>query len=98
VADHALRLLYDPVARSVETYRWRDDALERVDLTSELPEDAERLRALADEYLERRPSEGVVREVELDELELGQLRALGYAIDDEPPPSPRDARGPMESP
>lgn len=96
VADDTFRLLYDPVARTTRTYRWRNDPLEQVDVTAEVPDAADRLRARADQYLDRRPSDEAVRKVELDELKLGQLRALGYAIEDEPP-SPKEVREPKES-
>ena len=45
------------------------------------PSVAERLRAEADRYLASRPAwEGETKPLELDELQLNQLRALGYAV------------------
>jgi hypothetical protein len=44
------------------------------------PETLKRLRAAADRYLEQKPPWGETPTRELDELELNQLRALGYAI------------------
>jgi arylsulfatase A-like enzyme len=44
------------------------------------PEVLERLRAVADAYLETVPPWGEAPKREIDELELGQLRALGYAV------------------
>jgi hypothetical protein len=45
------------------------------------PEIAARLRAEADRYLASRPVwEGETEPLELDELQLNQLRALGYAV------------------
>ena len=38
------------------------------------------MRKRADEYLEERPSWGQTPTRELDELELNQLKALGYQI------------------
>ena len=44
------------------------------------PEVLARLREVADEYLEESPAWGDAPTREIDELELNQLRALGYAI------------------
>jgi hypothetical protein len=46
------------------------------------PEQAERLRALADAYLNEAPAPWAkqTQTLELDELQLNQLRALGYAV------------------
>jgi len=58
------------------------DALELHDLLDERPEVAERLRALARSHLESPPAPwgAEVPTLELDELQLNQLRALGYAL------------------
>ena len=40
----------------------------------------EKLSKAADEYLELQPTWGKVPSKTLSELELGQLRALGYAV------------------
>jgi arylsulfatase A-like enzyme len=58
----------------------RDDPGELRDRAADDPETLERLRQLADRYLAARPSWGDPPTRELDELELNQLRALGYAI------------------
>ncbi len=58
------------------------DALELHDLLEERPELAERLRALARSHLESPPAPwgAEVPTLEIDELQLNQLRALGYAL------------------
>jgi len=58
----------------------RDDPGELRDRAAEQPETLERLRQIADRYLELRPSWGDAPTREIDELELNQLRALGYQI------------------
>jgi arylsulfatase A-like enzyme len=64
--------LYD---RSVDLY-------EQVDIGDEQPEVRDRLTALVEEYLERPPPDWESGEdVELDEQQLEQLRALGYAVE-----------------
>ena len=56
------------------------DAAELEDLSEEEIEDLARLRALADAYLDSEPEWGAAPTRELNELELNQLRALGYAV------------------
>jgi arylsulfatase A-like enzyme len=57
------------------------DALERRDVIEENPEVAARLRGLAESYLESTPPWGTeTPTLELDEIQLNQLRALGYAV------------------
>jgi len=57
------------------------DARERDNRLAEEPAVAERLRAETDRYLASRPVwEGETQPLELDELQLNQLRALGYAV------------------
>jgi arylsulfatase A-like enzyme len=58
----------------------RSDPRELEDRAEEDPEALARLRKLADAYLESVPPWGEVPKRELDELELNQLRALGYAV------------------
>ena len=59
-----------------------DDALELRDVLEARPEAAERLRALARAHLESPPAPwgAEVPTLEMDELQLNQLRALGYAL------------------
>jgi arylsulfatase A-like enzyme len=56
------------------------DPLERRDLLAERPQDAARLRALADAYLASPPAWKPEPPLEIDEMQLNQLRALGYAV------------------
>ena len=58
------------------------DPQEQQNLLQSDPQAGDSLRALIDEYLENAKSPwGVApREVELDEMRLEQLRALGYVI------------------
>jgi arylsulfatase A-like enzyme len=56
------------------------DPSELEDRADEEPEVLERLRALADAYLETTPPWGEAPTRDIDELELNQLRALGYSI------------------
>jgi len=58
----------------------RGDPRELRDRAAEEPETLERLRALADEYLEMQPSWGEAPTREISELELNLLRALGYRL------------------
>jgi arylsulfatase A-like enzyme len=66
-----------------ELYDRAADPTEQHDLAAADPESAKRLRALVDDYAKdaRAPWGESPREVELDELRLNQLRALGYVID-----------------
>jgi arylsulfatase A-like enzyme len=59
-----------------------NDAAELQNLLEERPEAAERLRALARSHLESPPAPWAseVRTLEMDEIQLDQLRALGYAL------------------
>lgn len=56
------------------------DRAELSNLASEQPERVDRLRAIAEAHLQEKPSWGEAPKRELDEMELNQLRALGYAI------------------
>jgi arylsulfatase A-like enzyme len=58
----------------------RRDPAELEDISGQEAETVERLRAAADAYLETEPEWGEVPTRELGELELNQLRALGYAL------------------
>ena len=73
---------FDPATdfRSEELFSHRDPG-ELENRIRQEPETAERLRAVAAEYLERTPAwESGVKSVEVDHLERNQLRALGYSI------------------
>jgi arylsulfatase A-like enzyme len=66
-----------------ELYDRASDPTEQHDLAASDSESVERLRALVDDYAkDARPPWGEPpREVELDELRLNHLRALGYVVD-----------------
>jgi arylsulfatase A-like enzyme len=65
-----------------EIFDARGDALELHNLLEKRPELAERLRALAHSHLEGPPAPWAeeVMTLEMDEMQLNQLRALGYAL------------------
>jgi arylsulfatase A-like enzyme len=56
------------------------DPAELKNLSEEDPETTERLRGIADRYIESDPAWGEAPTREIDELERNHLRALGYAI------------------
>jgi arylsulfatase A-like enzyme len=56
------------------------DPREMHDRSKQEPETLERLRGIADSSVEVSPAWGAAPTRELDELELNQLRALGYAV------------------
>jgi arylsulfatase A-like enzyme len=56
------------------------DPTEVIDRASERPDDVARLRAIADGYLATPPRWGAAPRREIEEFELNQLRALGYAV------------------
>jgi hypothetical protein len=57
-----------------------EDPSELENLLGQKPEDAAALRALAAEYLARTPPWSTPETLELNELQLNQLRALGYSL------------------
>ena len=65
-----------------ELYDRTGDEPEKRNLLEERPEVAERLRGLVRDYLESPPPPwgGPAPSLEMDEMQLNQLRALGYAI------------------
>ena len=58
----------------------RVDPKELVEVSKDEPEAMERLRERADAYLKVTPEWGDAPERDINELELNQLRALGYAV------------------
>jgi choline-sulfatase len=62
-------------------YDRTDDPREQVDVGEDEPEVLARLQAFADEYLERPPAPWTASDVELDDAQLEQLRALGYDVE-----------------
>jgi arylsulfatase A-like enzyme len=59
------------------------DPPELLDIAESEPEVVETMSALVDDYLEKPPApwDEAAPEIELDDMELNQLRALGYKID-----------------
>ncbi len=64
----------------VELYRLAEDPEERNDLAEDRPEVVARLLARVEAAVAGEPLPGARHEVELDDLRLQQLRALGYVI------------------
>jgi arylsulfatase A-like enzyme len=62
------------------SFRLRRDPREARDIARERPEIADRLRRLAEAHLSSSSALGPVPRLELDEMELNQLRALGYKV------------------
>ncbi len=66
--------------RREQLFDSQGDPGELEDRAADNPEVLERLRSVAEAYLETTPAWGDAPTREIDELELNQLRALGYAI------------------
>jgi hypothetical protein len=62
-------------------YDRTNDPREQVDVGQDQPEVLARLQALVDGYLERPPAPWSASDVELDDAQLEQLRALGYDVE-----------------
>jgi arylsulfatase A-like enzyme len=58
-----------------------NDPSENVDISEDEPEVLARLQAYVDEYLERPQAPWTASDVELDDMQLQQLRALGYDVE-----------------
>jgi arylsulfatase A-like enzyme len=82
VADGSHRYVRSEEAGRVveQLFDARLDPLELEDRADTEPAELERLRAVADAYLEESPPWGAAPTRDIDELELNQLRALGYAL------------------
>jgi arylsulfatase A-like enzyme len=84
VTDGPLRYVRVPDGAEVteELFDSSSDAHELRNLAEERPEEVERLRVLAQQYIEKTdsPWEDRATPLEMDEMQLNQLRALGYAI------------------
>ena len=64
-------------------YDVKSDKAEFINIASEVPIVLNHLQSAAREYLKlETPWEGGAPEIELDEMSLRQLRALGYSIED----------------
>jgi arylsulfatase A-like enzyme len=64
----------------VELYEHATDPTEQRNLVEERPEEVERLRAEAEQVIAVEPPWGETPKIELDEMYLEQLRALGYVV------------------
>ena len=62
-------------------YDLRQDSGEESDVAEENPEIADDLRAALDEYEQQGPVFDSVPQIELNDMELRQLRALGYVVE-----------------
>ncbi len=82
VADGTLRYVRatNRGQRVEQLFDARHDPAELHDRAAEDPDELERLRTIADAYLETVPAWGKAPTREIGELELNHLRALGYAI------------------
>ena len=82
VRDGSLRYVRMPSndAPSEELFDAARDPRELEDLSAEQPDALARLRAVADDYLASHPRWGEAPRRKIDELELNQLRALGYQV------------------
>jgi choline-sulfatase len=82
VRDGSLRYvrLPDTPAPLEQLFEIEGDPTEVNDRASERPDDVARLRAIADGYLSTSPNWGAAPRREIEEFELNQLRALGYAV------------------
>jgi hypothetical protein len=73
-----------------ELYDVVEDPGELRDLAAGEPDVVQHLQVLVQEYLEQpEPSWGGPSTVTLDDMELNQLRALGYVVDPHAPPEER---------
>ncbi len=72
-----LKLIRDDQGR-VELYDLSSDPHERTDVSTERPQDVERLSNALDTWLRSRETARTLGEVEMDEETLEELRALGY--------------------
>ena len=63
-----------------ELFNTSEDPAELEDRVADETERAERMRTLADNYLEEAPPWDIPDILEIDEIQLNQLRALGYSL------------------
>jgi arylsulfatase A-like enzyme len=83
VAEDGLRYvsIRGGAGRREDLFDAKSDPAELHDLSAERPEEATRLRTVADEYLKQVPVwDSAPPTLEMDEIQLNQLRALGYAL------------------
>ena len=84
VREGSYRLIHDVADSELDRlYDVKSDRGEFTNIAAELPDTLAKLRDRATLYLQgETPWEGGAPEIELDELHLRQLRALGYSIED----------------
>lgn len=83
VTDGPVRYVVEETLQGRRVERLFDaavDSAELKDVSKQQPETLSRMRSLAEDYLATEPHFGEAPSRELSELELNQLRALGYAI------------------
>jgi arylsulfatase A-like enzyme len=81
VSDGSLRLYHQSGSpQDDELYDLARDPREQRDLRADRPDEAARLRTIADAHLRGKPPWGAAPQLELDEMELNNLRALGYKL------------------
>ena len=82
VTEDRWRLIYQGTDRPLELFDKEADPREQRSVASEQPDVAEALRQKAEAYLLRSdaPWPDETLSVEIDDMELNQLRALGYGI------------------
>jgi len=81
VADGFRYVMADlPGGRREELFDSRRDERELVDVIDEHPEQVERFRGLVETYLAGEPAWDQAPDLEIDEVQLNQLRALGYQV------------------
>ncbi len=82
VTEDEQRLIWHEHDDRVELYDLRSDPGETRDLSEKQPERVAGLRELIEAYRAGAPDDDARTEVELDEMMLNQLRALGYVVKD----------------
>ena len=81
VSDGSLRLYHRSWSpEHDELYDLARDPGEQRDLRADRPDETARLRAIAAGHLQGKPAWGTAPQLELDEMELNNLRALGYKL------------------
>ncbi|MFL2935359.1 MAG: sulfatase [Myxococcota bacterium] len=84
VREGPLRLVHNPNdPKKDQLYNIQLDPMEQRNLAAEQPKSMEQMTRLAEEHKNQTPAwQGGAPEVEIDEMHLRQLRAIGYVIDE----------------
>jgi arylsulfatase A-like enzyme len=89
--DDGKRLLFRPTTPdALEVYDLASDPGEKRNLRAAPPEWVEPFKAELQSQIEQTVPWGEATEVKLDDLQRGQLRALGYVMPPAPPPKEKD--------